>query len=138
MEKKPIKKLEKQEVEKIEKEISICLQDIDQRYYNPNFNLIVEIIKIFGDIKFEKVKDDIDKLNKIDEKLDKVIKLIVDKHSEEFFQILGFVRHMQKSIENTRYKLDDGKEILQSINKTISNLSTKENAEWKLKSIYCS
>ena len=45
---------------------------------------------------------------------------------------------MQKSIENTRYKLDDGKEILQSINKTISNLSTKENAEWKLKSIYCS
>lgn len=138
MEKKLIKKLESSEIEKIEREISICLQDIDQRYYNPNFNLIVEIIKIFGDIKFEKVKDDIEKLNKIDEKLDKVIKLIVDKHSEEFFQILGFVRQMQKRIEFSRYKLDDAKEILTSVNNTLSNLSTKENAEWKLKSIFCS
>lgn len=84
MEQKPIKKLEYSEIEKIEREISLCLQEIDQRYYNPKFNLIVEIIKIFGDIKFEKVKDDIEKLNKIDDKLDKVIKLIVDKHSEEF------------------------------------------------------
>ncbi len=138
MEMKQNKKLEYSDIEKIEREISLCLQDIDQRYYNPKFNLIVEIIKIFGDIKFEKVKDDIDKLNKIDEKLDRVIKLIVDKHSEEFFQILGFVRQMQKRIENTKYELDDAKEILESVNKTISNLSTKENAEWKLKSIFCS
>lgn len=138
MEKKPLKKLESAEIERIEREISLCLQDIDQRYYNPKFNLIVEIIKIFGDIKFEKVKDDIDKLNKIDEKLDKVIKLIVDKHSEEFFQILGFVRQMQKRIESTKYKMDDAKEILESVSQTISNLSTKENADWKLKSIFCS
>ncbi len=138
MEKKSLKKLENAEKERIENEISLCLQEIDQRYYNPKFNLIVEIVKIFGDIKFEKVKDDIEKLNKIDEKLDKVIKHIVDKHSEEFFQILGFVRQMQKRIESTKYNLEDAKEILESVSKTISNLSTNGNAEWKLKSIFCS
>jgi hypothetical protein len=126
------------DIETIEQEISKCLQDIDQRYFNPNFNLMGEIVNIFGDVNFEKVKIDIERLNKIDEKLDKVIKLIVDKHSEEFFRILGFVRQMQKEIEFTKLKLSECKDILSNINNIISNLSTGENSEWKLKSVYCS
>lgn len=135
---KPIKKLDEKEIIMIEKQIKSCLDEIDPHYFNPKLNLITEIIKIFGDINFEKVKKKIEDFDSMDEKMDQVIKLIVDKHSEKFFQILGFVRHMQKIIEGTHYKLDDAKEILESVNSTLSNLSTKENAEWKLKSIYCS
>ena len=135
---KPIKKLDQTEIRYIEKEIKSCLEEIDPHYYNPKLNLITEIIKIFGDINFEKVKIKIKDFDSMDDKIDQVIKLIVDKHSEKFFQILGFVRHMQKIIEATQYKLDDAKEILESVNSTLSNLTTKENAEWKLKSIFCS
>jgi hypothetical protein len=135
---KPIKKLDHQEIRVIEKEIKSCLEEIDPHYYNPKLNLITEIIKIFGDINFEKVRKKIEDFDHMDDKIDQVIKLIVDKHSEKFFQILGFVRHMQKIIEGTQYKLDDAKEILESVNSTLSNLTTKENADWKLKSIFCS
>lgn len=127
-----------EEVEVIEREIAKCLQDIDPRYYSPNFNLIGEIVNVFGDINFEKVKVDIDRLNKIDEKLDKVIKLIVDRHSEEFFRILGFVRQMQREIEHTKLRLSESQDFLNNINTIISSLSTGENTEWKLKSVYCS
>jgi hypothetical protein len=126
------------QVEYIEKEVEYCIQDIDRKYYNPNFNLIGEIVNIFGDINFDKVKMDIERLTLIDEKLDKVIKLIVDKHSEEFYKILGFVRQMLREIENTKLKLAEARDVLTNTNSIISNLSTGENSDWKLKSIYCS
>jgi hypothetical protein len=126
------------EREKIEREVAKCLQDIDRKYYNPNFNLMGEIVNIFGDVNWDKVKLDIERLNKIDEKLDKVIKLIVDQHSEEFFKILGYVRQIQNMIESSKLKLSDARDLLRNINSIISNLSTGENSEWKLKSFYCS
>lgn len=121
----------------IEKEISKCLQDIDKKYYNPNFNLMGEIVNIFGDINWDKVKLDIERLNKIDEKLDKVTKLIVDEHSEEFYKILGFVRQMQRELESSKIKTIDARDVLRNITTIVSNLSTGENSEWKLKSFYC-
>ena len=54
---------------------------------------MVEIINVFGDVNFEKVKQDIERLKQYNTKLDDVVKLIVDKHSDEFFQILGYVRN---------------------------------------------
>jgi hypothetical protein len=128
----------KLEYEEIEREIAKCLQDIDPKYYNPNFNIIGEIVNIMGDINFDKVKLDIERLNKVDEKLDRVIKLIVDKHSDEFFRILGFVRQIQKEIDNGKLNFADAKEILSNITNIISNLSQGENSEWKLRSIYIS
>jgi hypothetical protein len=128
----------KLEYEEIEREIAKCLQDIDPKYYNPNFNIIGEIVNIMGDINFDKVKMDIERLNKVDEKLDKVIKLIVDKHSDEFFRILGFVRQIQREIDNGKLSFADAKEILGNITSIISNLSKGENTEWKLRSIYFS
>jgi hypothetical protein len=128
----------KLEYEEIEREIAKCLQDIDPKYYNPNFNIIGEIVNVMGDINFDKVKLDIERLNKVDEKLDRVIKLIVDKHSDEFFRILGFVRQIQREIDNGKLSFVDAKEILNNITAIISNLSKGENTEWKLRSIYFS
>ncbi len=59
---------ERQKISNIEKEIDRTLKEIDRKFYNPNFNLMGEIVNIFGDIDFEKVKVDIERLNKIDEK----------------------------------------------------------------------
>jgi len=126
------------DIKEIDKEIGKCLEDIDPRYYNPNFNLMTEIVNIFGDVNFDKVKIDIDNMNRIDEKLDKVIKLIVDKHSDEFFKILGFVRQMQKETENSKIKLTEARDILNYTKTIISHLSQGESNEWKMKSIYCS
>ena len=120
----------------IESEIVRCLQDIDGKYYNKDFNLIGEIVNIMGDINFDKVKLDIERLNRINEKLDRVIKLIVDKHSDEFFKILGFVRLIQKEIDSGKVKLSDAKEILTNIANIIGNLKLIENTDWKLRSIY--
>ena len=71
-----------QSKEEIQNEISNCLKEMDPRYYNPSFNLMTEIVNVFGDINFEKVKIDIDRLNQINSKLNSVIKIIVDKHSD--------------------------------------------------------
>ena len=60
------------DIKEIDKEIAKCLEDIDPRYYNPNFNLMTEIVNVFGDVNFDKVKIDIDHLNKIDEKSVKI------------------------------------------------------------------
>ena len=126
------------DVKEIDSQIAKCLEDIDPRYYNPNFNLMTEIVNVFGDVNFDKVKIDIDNMNRIDEKLDKVIKLIVDKHSDEFFKILGFVRQMQKETEISKIKLTEARDILNYTQTIISHLSQGESDEWKLKSIYCS
>src|SRR5690349_15242226 len=85
-------------------------EKIEKKYYNQNFNLMGEIVNIFGDINWDKVKLDIERLNKIDEKLDKVIKLIVDEHNEEFFKILGFVRQIQDTIESSKLRLLDARD----------------------------
>jgi len=81
---------------------------------------------------------DIDRLTIMDEKVDNVIKLIVDKHAEEFYKILGFVRQMLREIENTKLKLGEARNVITNTSSIISNLSTGENSDWKLKSIYCS
>ena len=86
--------------DEIIKKIKESIQDVDQRYLNTSFNLMQEIINVFGDINFEKVKQDIDRLKQVNSKLDDIIKIIVDKHSDEFFQILGYVRETKKDICN--------------------------------------
>lgn len=121
----------------IQTEITNCLKEIDPKYFNPNLNLMKEIVNMFGDIDFEKVKIDIERLNQISEKLDMVIKLIVDKHSDEFFKILGFVREMKKMLEASKQKYTYAKVSIGSLIDTISNLITGENSEWKLRSIFC-
>ena len=123
-------------IEDIKKSISSCLEEIDPRFYNPNFNLMSEIVNVFGDINFEKVKDDIERLKEINQKLDNVIKLIVDKHSDEFFKILGYVRDMKKMLENSKIKFNYAQVSLNGIKQTMDGLVTGENSEWKLKSIF--
>ena len=122
--------------EDIKKKISSSLQEIDPRFYNPNFNLMSEIVNVFGDINFEKVKDDIERLKEINQKLDNVIKLIVDKHSDEFFKILGYVRDMKKMLENSKVKYNYAQVSLGGIKQTMEGLVTGENSEWKLKSLF--
>ena len=123
--------------EEIQTEISNCLKETDPRYFNPSFNLMTEIVNVFGDINFDKVKIDIDRLNQINTKLDNVIKVIVDKHSDEFFKILGFVREMKKILEVSKLKYDYAKVSLGSLTSTIGNLASGNNSEWKLRSIFC-
>ena len=123
--------------DKIKSEMAQCLKEIDPRFYNPSFNLMSEIVNIFGDIDFEKVKIDIDRLTQIDMKLDNVIKLLVEKHSDEFYKILGYVREMKKMLELSKLKYDYAKVSISSITGTISNLTKGENDEWKLMSIFC-
>lgn len=125
-----LKNLMEDSIKEINQEIEKCLHDIDPKYYNPNFNLLSEIVNVFGEINFDKVKLDIERLNKYDEKLDKVIKLIVDKHSDEFFKILGFVRQMQKETELSKLKLSEAKDILHHSKDLISNLSKGESEDW--------
>ena len=117
-------------------QINNCLLEIDPRYFNPSFNLMNEIVNVFGDIDFEKVKLDIERLRTTNKKLDDVIRLIVDKHSEEFFKILGYVREMKKMLENSKIKYNYAQVSLGTIKDTISKLGTKENNEWKLKSLF--
>ena len=123
-------------IDNIKEKISSCLEEIDPRFYDPNFNLISEIVNVFGDINFEKVKDDIERLKEINQKLDNVIKLIVDKHSDEFFKILGYVRDMKKMLENSKIKFNYAQVSLNGIKQTMDGLVTGENSEWKLKSIF--
>ena len=123
-------------IDNIKEKISSCLEEIDPRFYDPNFNLISEIVNVFGDINFEKVKDDIERLKEINQKLDDVIKLIVDKHSDEFFKILGYVRDMKKMLENSKVKYNYAQVSLGGIKQTMEGLVTGENSEWKLKSLF--
>ena len=123
-------------IDNIKEKISSCLEEIDPRFYDPNFNLISEIVNVFGDINFEKVKDDIERLKEINQKLDNVIKLIVDKHSDEFFKILGYVRDMKKMLENSKVKYNYAQVSLGGIKQTMEGLVTGENSEWKLKSLF--
>ena len=39
-------------IDNIKEKISSCLEEIDPRFYDPNFNLISEIVNVFGDINF--------------------------------------------------------------------------------------
>jgi hypothetical protein len=75
--------------DEIQTSIRSCLTSVDPRYYNSSFDLMTEIVNIFGDINFETVKNDIETLNETNAKLDQVIKILVEKHSDEFFKILG-------------------------------------------------
>ena len=122
--------------EEILKKIKECLKDVDPRHLNPSFNLMQEIINIFGDVNFEKVKQDIERLKQTNNKLDNAIKLIVDKHSDEFFQILGYVRETKNIIESSKIKYDYAKVSLDNLTTNVSSLSQNENTDWKLKSIY--
>ena len=118
------------------KKIKENLKDVDQRYLNPSFNLMSEIINIFGDINFEKVKQDIERLKLVNEKLDDIIKIIVDKHSEEFFQILGYVRETKNIIESSKVIYDYAQVSLGNLTSNVSSLAINENKEWKLQSIF--
>jgi hypothetical protein len=95
-----------------------------------------EIINIFGDINFEKVKQDIDRLKQVNSKLDDIIKIIVDKHSDEFFQILGYVRETKNIIESSKVIYDYAQVSLSNLTSNVSSLAINENKEWKLKSIF--
>ena len=122
--------------DEIIKRIKESIQDVDQRYFNPNFNLMTEIINVFGDINFEKVKQDIERLKSVNSKLDDVIKIIVDKHSEEFFQILGYVRETKNIIETSKVIYDYAQVSLGNLTSNVSSLAINENKEWKLQSIF--
>ena len=126
------------DISKIEiiKKIKESIQDVDQRYLNPSFNLMSEIINVFGDVNFEKVKQDIDRLKSVNEKLDDVIKIIVDKHSDEFFQILGYVRETKNIIETSKVIYDYAQVSLGNLTSNVSSLAINENKEWKLQSIF--
>ena len=67
---------------------------------------MAEIINVFRDVNFEKFKQDIERLKQWNTKLDDVFKLIVDKHSDEFFQILEYVRETKNIIESSKIKYD--------------------------------
>ena len=95
-----------------------------------------EIINVFGDINFEKVKQDIDRLKQVNSKLDDIIKIIVDKHSDEFFQILGYVRETKNIIESSKVIYDYAQVSLSNLTSNVSSLAINENKEWKLKSIF--
>ena len=122
--------------DEIIKRIKESIADVDQRYLNPNFNLMSEIINVFGDVNFEKVKQDIERLKLVNEKLDDVIKIIVDKHSDEFFQILGYVRETKNIIESSKVIYDYAQVSLGNLTSNISSLAINENKEWKLQSIF--
>ena len=122
--------------DEIIKRIKESIADVDQRYLNPNFNLMSEIINVFGDVNFEKVKQDIERLKLVNEKLDDVIKIIVDKHSDEFFQILGYVRETKNIIEASKVIYDYAQVSLGNLTSNISSLAINENKEWKLQSIF--
>ena len=122
--------------EEITKRIKESILDVDQRYLNPSFNLMSEIINVFGDINFEKVKQDINRLKSVNTKLDDIIKLLVDKHSEEFFQILGYVRETKNIIEASKIKYDYAQVSLNNLTSNVSNLVINENKDWKLQSIF--
>ena len=122
--------------DEIIKRIQESIKDVDQRYLNPSFNLMTEIINIFGDINFEKVKQDIDRLKQVNSKLDDVIKIIVDKHSDEFFQILGYVRETKNIIESSKVIYDYAQVSLGNLTSNVSSLAINENKEWKLQSIF--
>ena len=122
--------------EEIIKKIKDILKEVDPRYLNPSFNLMSEIINVFGDVNFEKVKQDIERLKYTNTKLDDVIKLIVDKHSDEFFQILGYVRETKNIIESSKIKYDYAQVSLSNLTSNVSSLAINENMEWKLQSIF--
>ena len=122
--------------EEILKKIKECIKEVDPRYLNPSFNLMAEIINVFGDVNFEKVKMDIERLKYTNNKLDDIIKLIVDKHSDEFFQILGYVRETKNIIESSKIKYDYAQVSLGNLTSNVSSLAINENTEWKLQSIY--
>ena len=122
--------------EEIMKRIKDCLREVDPRYLNPSFNLMTEIINVFGDVNFEKVKQDIERLKQCNTKLDDVIKLIVDKHSDEFFQILGYVRETKNIIESSKIKYDYAQVSLGNLTNNVSSLAINENIDWKLQSIF--
>ena len=122
--------------EEIIKKIKECITEVDPRYLNPSFNLMAEIINVFGDVNFEKVKQDIERLKQCNTKLDDVIKLIVDKHSDEFFQILGYVRETKNIIESSKIKYDYSQVSLGNLASNVSSLVINENTEWKLQSIF--
>ena len=122
--------------EEILKKIKECIIEVDPRYLNPSFNLMSEIINVFGDVNFEKVKQDIERLKQCNTKLDEVIKLIVEKHSDEFFQILGYVRETKNIIESSKIKYDYAQVSIGNLTSNVSNLAINENMEWKLQSIF--
>ena len=122
--------------DEILRKIKECIKEVDPRYLNPLFNLMTEIINVFGDINFEKVKQDIERLKQCNTKLDDVIKLIVDKHSDEFFQILGYVRETKNIIESSKIKYDYAQVSLGNLTSNVSSLAINENMEWKLQSIF--
>lgn len=124
--------------DEIQTSIRSCLTSVDPRYYNSSFDLMTEIVNIFGDINFETVKNDIETLNETNAKLDQVIKILVEKHSDEFFKILGYIREMKKILESSKLKYDYAKVSIGTLTNSISRLGKDENVEWKLKSIYCS
>ena len=97
---------------------------------------MAEIINAFGDVNFEKFKQDIERLKQCNTKLDDVFKLIVDKHSDEFFQILGYVRETKNIIESSKIKYDYAQVSLGNLTSNLSSLDINENMEWKLQSIF--
>lgn len=124
--------------EEILSSISNCLSQVDPRYYNPSFNVMEEIVNVFGELDFAKVKVDIDNLVLMSGKLDQGIKLIVKKHSNEFYQILGFVREMKKMLKASGEQYSFAEISLDSLIVIISSLITGESDDWQLKSIFFS
>ena len=128
------------EIELIYKEIEKSIEYIPRLYYSREFNLMTEVVNIFGgDVNFDNVKIKIEGLNSMDEKLDQVIKLIVKQHSDEFYKILGFVRQMRTETESANIKLTDARSILLNIKSDISTLNQESlQSHWKYKSIFYS
>ena len=107
----------------LQEEISNALKGVDKRYYSQDFKLMTEIINVFGDNEIENIKCDILNLDETIKNLDRVIKKIVEKHSDIFYKILGSVRNMKTMLEDSKQKYEYATQSLSSIQSSIKNLS---------------
>lgn len=124
--------------EEIKQIIENSLKEIDTRFFNENFNIINELIEVFGDPNPEKVRHDMERLESLDKRLDSVLKVLVKKHSSELFGILGFMKQIDKENEYFQSKLSEASEFIASIKHMTKLITNSNTSEWKLRSIYFS
>lgn len=124
------------EVENIKSAIEESLKEIDSRFWSDSFNIMNELINVFGESNYEKVKYEMNKFDKLDLKLDSVLRVLVNRHSSEFFKILAFVRQVSKDNELFSSRLNEANDLLNGIRESTQLLSQGSTQEWKLRSMY--
>lgn len=130
--------ISKEEFDKITSSVDDFLKGIDIKFFNANFNILTELIDVFGDSDYEKVKYNIETLNSLNKKLEAVLVHIVKTHNKDFFKIISFVRQVFSDSEHFITKITEFSDFLSYLKTTNKFLTVSNTQNWKLKSLYFS